>query len=89
MYWFIHISMNQINRRSIIGEISKAPRLGKNLLIRFKIGSVKRYVNSNIEYSKTKPYSLKIKQDKHKKYYIKLLITNRILHLVKLKYNDL
>ena len=51
MYWFIHISINHINKRRIIGEISKAPKLGKNLLILFKIGSVNRYVKSRTEYT--------------------------------------
>ena len=35
----------------MIGEISKAPKLGKNLLILFKIGSVNRYVKSRTEYT--------------------------------------
>ena len=33
----------------MIGDISKAPKLGKNLLILFKNGSVSLYVNSKIE----------------------------------------
>ena len=36
----MQISINQINKRRIIGEISKDHKLGKNLLIRFKKGSV-------------------------------------------------
>jgi hypothetical protein len=36
----MQISINQIIKRRIIGEISKDPKLGKNLLIRFKKGSV-------------------------------------------------
>ena len=43
--------MNQISKRRIIGEISKDPKLGKNLLIRFKKGSVNLQVSSNIEYT--------------------------------------
>jgi len=31
--------MNQINRSKIIGDISKAPKLGRNLLILFKKAS--------------------------------------------------
>ena len=43
--------MNHINKRRIIGEISNAPRLGRNLRILFKIGSVNRYVKSKIAYT--------------------------------------
>ena len=32
-----------------MGDISKEPKLGKNLLIRFKNGSVNLYVSSKIE----------------------------------------
>ena len=49
MYNFIHISINQINKRSIIGDISKDPKFGRNLLIRFRNGSVNLYVSSKIE----------------------------------------
>ena len=47
----MQISINQINKRRIIGEISKDPKLGKNLLIRFKKGSVNLWVSSSIEYT--------------------------------------
>ena len=33
MYSFIHISINQINKSNITGEISNDPKLGKKLLI--------------------------------------------------------
>ncbi len=45
----MQISINQINKRRIIGDISKEPKLGKNLLILVKNGSVNLYVSSNIE----------------------------------------
>ena len=45
----MQISTNQINKRRIIGDISREPKLGKNLLILFKNGSVNLYVSSNIE----------------------------------------
>ena len=45
-YSFIHTSTNHINKRRIIGEISKAPRLGKKRLIYINKGSVSRYVKS-------------------------------------------
>ena len=35
----------------MIGEMSKVPKLGKNLLILFKIGSVNRYEKSKMEYT--------------------------------------
>jgi len=50
-YSFIHTSINHINKRRMIGEISKAPRFGKKPLIRLKNGSVRRYVKSKTKYT--------------------------------------
>ncbi len=50
-YSFIHTSTNHINKRRIIGEISKAPRLGKKRLIYINKGSVSRYVKSKTRYT--------------------------------------